>query len=242
MGDAGMVAEQAHSVSAAISGLMSGPPIGGWGLGAGYVEFAGVVLALVPPGRPRMPNGLVTGLVVDRGEPATIGQGRLTCSAGTVAMGPTWDPVPRALVVADFVHPFVPDIQRLVGRGPGLTPAGDDLIVGFLAGRALFGKPTTGWLPEGELSTTALSRTLIRLAIVGAVPEPVHALVEHADIRPLLAFGRSSGRWLAVGLCLGASDLGPAPVSDISDLSLSAADDLLGRCGFRMAQATGTDR
>jgi hypothetical protein len=41
--------------------------------------------------------------------------------------------------------------------------------------------------------TTALSRTLLRLAAQGSVPEAAHRLLEEGDLNPLLDFGATSG-------------------------------------------------
>jgi hypothetical protein len=48
--------------------------------------------------------------------------------------------------------------------------------------------------------TTTLSATLLRLAARGHLPEPAHALVENGDIGPLLDFGATSGKGIALGL------------------------------------------
>jgi uncharacterized protein DUF2877 len=63
---------------------------------------------------------------------------------------------------------------QLVGRGPGLTPAGDDLICGMLAGAVLFGRDVTALdaavceaVAHRPGLTTSLSRQLIHAARAG---------------------------------------------------------------------------
>jgi hypothetical protein len=93
----------------------------------------------------------------------------------------------------------------LAGRGPGLTPLGDDILVGYLAAAALAGTSgaaVAAWAARTGRVTTALSRTLLRLAARGALPEAAHHLLVDGDPEPLLAFGASSGKGIAFGLAL----------------------------------------
>lgn len=105
----------------------------------------------------------------------------------------------------------------LLGRGPGLTPDGDDVLAGFLVGAAAFGvdaaalRRAIAVLAPGR--TTALSAALLwhaargecidELAAVAAVlisgppQEPERA--ERA-VRRLVSVGHSSGAALARGL------------------------------------------
>jgi hypothetical protein len=76
--------------------------------------------------------------------------------------------------------------EWLIGRGPGLTPEGDDLLAATAGVIAAFGAEAGwsagelgGWLdaivPVGLRSrTTALSATLIELAAAAQVVEPLH--------------------------------------------------------------------
>jgi hypothetical protein len=74
-------------------------------------------------------------------------------------------------------------IAGLLGRGNGLTPSGDDLLCGLLAGGVLFGRDVSG-LRETVLSeligrpraTTSLSAALLRAAADGAVIAPLRGL------------------------------------------------------------------
>jgi hypothetical protein len=78
----------------------------------------------------------------------------------------------------------------LVGRGPGLTPEGDDVVAGVgavvwaLSAQAGWkAAAIAGWLeavrtPDLRRRTAALSATLLELALAGQVFEPVHGLLD----------------------------------------------------------------
>ena len=108
--------------------------------------------------------------------------------------------------------------SALLGRGPGLTPEGDDLLAGAAIGlHALAAASLAGALcpPDVERRTTALSATLLRLAAGGSAPEPMLRVIAGDDPRgalaDLLGLGRSTGRALAAGLGLAARAARPAP-------------------------------
>ncbi|MGH9103649.1 MAG: DUF2877 domain-containing protein, partial [Acidimicrobiales bacterium] len=112
---------------------LNGPWMVGVGLGHGYVDFGGYVVALTSPGAPRMPSGVETDLQVLRHQPAWIGEGRLDDGTSSVIPGPLWDPRPCPRVMLD-IEPLVQvDVEDLAGRGEGLTPSGDDLLSGYVA-------------------------------------------------------------------------------------------------------------
>jgi Protein of unknown function (DUF2877) len=103
---------------------------------------------------------------------------------------------------------------RLVGFGPGLTPAGDDVMAGTMAGLVLLGHPAAERFAAGVLAlaggrTNELSRALLRHAAAGQVSAEYAAvlrgLVGERPLAPaiggLLATGATSGRALALGLC-----------------------------------------
>jgi hypothetical protein len=112
--------------------------------------------------------------------------------------------------------------RRLIGAGPGLTPAGDDVLAGLVgcglavaralerpalgraADLALFG---AGISLEAQDRTTTISAALLRTAAAGAVAGPVAtwlralsrpAVLERASDE-VLAIGATSGRDLLVG-------------------------------------------
>jgi Protein of unknown function (DUF2877) len=103
-------------------------------------------------------------------------------------------------------------VAALLGRGPGLTPSGDDVIAGFLLGARAFGRAVPGALAAvTELAgdaTTALSAQLLRHAARGDCIAELAAVLAALTGRPappgavgsLLAVGQSSGAGLAVGL------------------------------------------
>lgn len=116
-------------------------------------------------------------------------------------------------------------VAELLGRGPGLTPAGDDLLCGFLAGDVAFGRERNDVrsavltrLRERPCATTSLSRQLLRLACDGnAIDEVISfaralcgedpAGLERA-VDGLVGVGHSSGAALAFGVL--AADPSPA--------------------------------
>ncbi len=101
----------------------------------------------------------------------------------------------------------------LLGRGPGLTPSGDDVLAGCLLGTRAFGLPAPGLVAAvrdlASRATTALSAQLLRDAAGPGqcVPE-LAATVDALCGRPapadavarLLAVGHTSGAALALGL------------------------------------------
>jgi hypothetical protein len=103
---------------------------------------------------------------------------------------------------------------RLIGLGPGLTPAGDDVMAGTIAGLVLLGHPSAERFAAAVYAlaagrTTELSRALLRHAACGRVSGEyaavLHGLVGERPLAPavagLLATGSTSGRAMALGLC-----------------------------------------
>lgn len=115
-------------------------------------------------------------------------------------------------------RPFA-DVRWLLGRGPGLTPSGDDVLVGLLAGLSATGRlcaETVLRLAEvldrhGRELTTEVSVAYLRCAARGEFARPVgevvRALDEHRDSVPavsrLLGHGHTSGADLLWGLIVG---------------------------------------
>jgi hypothetical protein len=99
----------------------------------------------------------------------------------------------------------------LGGRGPGLTPAGDDMLAGaLLVARALRGQlPAVGDLLRG-VATNDIALAFLRCAAAGRCIEPAHDLLDalaRADegavdraLAALSGFGSSSGAALACGI------------------------------------------
>ncbi len=96
-------------------------------------------------------------------------------------------------------------VAKLAGLGPGLTPAGDDYLIGAMAALWLTGRLGTMELIAATAipRTSALSAAFLRAAARGQFMEPWHALVEawQAEDKPAVAaavariavFGASSG-------------------------------------------------
>jgi len=186
------------------------------------------------------------------GEPVLVGGRRVVAGSVVVEAVRWWDPRPalpatsaasirRRLAGVTGAIPSCDDaglgralrrgkgaaiaaaVRRLLGRGPGLTPLGDDILCGALAGLALLGPAArsrragrrlaelAGAVDAGTAGcTTALSAALLRHARCGevalaAVPL-LQALAGRGDLETalpaLLAVGHTSGTGLAQGIVL----------------------------------------
>jgi Protein of unknown function (DUF2877) len=122
-------------------------------------------------------------------------------------------------------------IRTLIGCGPGLTPAGDDQIVGFLAGlwtsrgddpaRRRLLAALSAAVHLAAAGTGEISRAYLRHATLGNIAEPLARLagaigsgapageVEDAAIRAL-GVGHTSGGDGVLGLLLGIQAFGPS--------------------------------
>ena len=115
-------------------------------------------------------------------------------------------------------------LRPLIGLGPGLTPSGDDFIVGYLAGlwsaggsdpsRLRFMSSVGTWLSQAAAGTNAISRTYIKSAVNGNVSEPIATLAQRIGqaksvesvreaTRTALSVGSTSGSDGVLGLLLG---------------------------------------
>ena len=104
-------------------------------------------------------------------------------------------------------------LDRIVGRGPGLTPLGDDVLAGWFTARAAAGRPDVD-LAEAVRrradATTLLSATLLDCAIRGeALPQLADWLTDPTDSTAdaLLAVGATSGAGLLAGAGLALASL-----------------------------------
>jgi hypothetical protein len=112
---------------------------------------------------------------------------------------------------------------RLLGLGPGLTPAGDDVVIGWVvalralggpSGRALVRRVAAPLATAAATRTTTLARALLAAALAGHVAEPVRAFVarpDPAEVAAVLALGASSGADFLAGYRLTARVLGVLP-------------------------------
>ena len=113
--------------------------------------------------------------------------------------------------------------RRVVGRGPGLTPSGDDVVVGLLTALGMHGEPARERLSRALArvlpTTTDLSRHLVHEAALGLPGRALHelgaALLSGVDLdgatTRALAIGATSGADAAVGLVAGCRHSLPAP-------------------------------
>ena len=198
----GVVGSRAAAVPCAVR--VAASDLGG--LGAGPAHVRGGVLHL--DGTP-----LRVGRIVDAGTPRLELAATLRHLTEAVT-GPAVSPVPPA--VAGLVDaawgPGPLDaaaVARLVGRGDGLTPLGDDALCGWLALHRSVGEPTPA-VDEAVRAalprTTLLSATLLDCALRGEVlPEFAAFLTalgtphEPARAAALAAIGHTSGAGLLHG-------------------------------------------
>jgi hypothetical protein len=234
----------------ALRALLTGPATRGRVLGVHasvvYVETVGDVVAVETADSLGLPCAVRLGLDraglplrgVRPGDEARVGDGRVVAGPLTVAVARWWAPRrPRRGIRRDRVdllsgllaeHPApVPvdaPVTDLVGLGPGLTPAGDDVLAGMLV--ALHHHPALRDPVAAEVSrlaptrTTALSAALLRHGADGlalpAVVDVADVLAGHGDdlrtpVARLVAVGHSSGAALAHGLLRGARTVAENP-------------------------------
>jgi hypothetical protein len=162
---------------------------------------------------PADPGDVVVGNGAIRVGPVEIGAGR------TVSMGVARRPDPSPALVRQAqrsVDPVEVD-ERLLGRGPGLTPSGDDVLAGYLVGAAAYGLPADELRAlvhsQAHRRTTTLSAALLRHAALGEAIPQVAGLLDALGggrgldraLAELLAVGHTSGAALAGGV-LAAAD------------------------------------
>jgi len=191
---------------------------------------------------------------VRHGELAAVGSGRIELAGLSVEVARWWDPRPalprvtvgalwraiswlpgsvegidpapmRASLCAGSPSGLLAAAESLLGRGPGLTPEGDDYVAGIAAAtRALGGAAAHPFavrlidaievplISMARRRTTTFSADLIRYAVNGGVAAPagafLRALAGRGDVgeshRALLDVGHSSGPALAAGMVLAA--------------------------------------
>jgi hypothetical protein len=109
--------------------------------------------------------------------------------------------------------------RSLLGLGPGLTPAGDDFLVGLFAVLHLPDSPCEHWLQGGavlhdaERATNEISLAALRCAGSGRVRDSIAVLLREllrgggapleAALARVLAIGATSGCDIAAGLACG---------------------------------------
>lgn len=123
-------------------------------------------------------------------------------------------------------------VNRLEGRGIGLTPTGDDVIAGMLLVDA-WRRPDTDAETHrlrlaGGARTSDLSRAFLKWAALGQSIEPVHQLVGAANVdaggtfpsalAAVAGIGASSGRALLAGMAIGLAAASPLQAGEASVL------------------------
>ncbi|HEY0645816.1 MAG TPA: DUF2877 domain-containing protein [Nocardioides sp.] len=207
-----------------------------------YVDLDGWCLGLVSVGATRVPCALwstlpdLTGLDTEA----------VRVQAGTLVVGDT--PVRIARLADASVpapgdhgdHGFAParavtsaaglslpadgrlppgHLDHLLGRGPGLTPLGDDVLAGWFAARAATGHPDhvlAAALRRRLGVTTLLSATLLDCAVRGEVlPQLAAWLADPGPVtaEALMAVGATSGAGLMAGAGLALASI-PTDHSD----------------------------
>ncbi len=149
--------------------------------------------------------------------------------ASTTLTGPLLQPLSRGLTAIDALltgredqATVLPVIaQDVAGRGPGLTPSGDDLLIGIVL--ALWLWPGIAAAVEGSARavrdllvnaarprTTRISGAYLEAARLGQAAEPWHVLVASLHrspaetrraVRRLLRIGETSGADTLTGFC-----------------------------------------
>lgn len=145
---------------------------------------------------------------------------RLLVAAAGPASAWLLAPVRTAVASADPVDP----VRDLVGRGGGLTPAGDDALAGALLLLVATRSPSVARVAaavrQRRSATTAVSATLLEAATTGHAAPQVVALVDavaaggpvevaHA-LPDVVAIGHTSGRDLVAGLAATLDVLAPS--------------------------------
>jgi Protein of unknown function (DUF2877) len=192
-----------------------------------YLSGADEALRVIVDHRsPRGPlHWRVRGLpVISVGDPVDLTSGLLSFPGGQVRIEEPWvGAQPRqsrspALKLGEVA-------ARLGGRGPGLTPAGDDVLAGVLLAR--WGASDEGERAEAlaiarNVETNRISLAFLEAAAQGQCIEPSHdllvALVQGEEAEAararmrLTAYGATSGAALAVGI---AGELADADVDEL---------------------------
>lgn len=161
-----------------------------------------------------------------------VGTGSIQVGALAVRIGGCWEPRrittgvrrDRLADVAGSLPPCPPDwspsspAASLLGRGPGLTPAGDDVLAGMLLGarnnRRVHQQVWHDVRAAGLQRTTALSAALLQDAAEGYAIPAVRTLLRWLTgrgmatagdvLRPVMKVGHTSGLALAWGVVAGA--------------------------------------
>ena len=172
--------------------------------------------AVVGDGCLRWPSrtGPVVIHTVRRWPPATIEAAAAGWEAGLGVLRAKTADIDIGLPPALLASRHADRVLGLLGRGPGLTPSGDDVLAGLLLGARAFATPVDGLAEaidaHADSRTTTLSAQLLRHALRGecvpelreliaALPDPYRV---DASLEALLRVGHTSGAALARGVLM----------------------------------------
>ncbi len=137
-------------------------------------------------------------------------------AAARATILPTLSGITEAIARGENARVFR-GLSKIIGLGPGLTPAGDDAVLGVLAGLWIWGSTGLSVAEVAQLvdeiareRTHLLSREWLHHAGQGAFAEPWHRLVQaiaraeedriRQALRKILHTGASSGEYALRGL------------------------------------------
>jgi hypothetical protein len=217
----------AEGVDLASLGLRAGMPCG---LGDGWLRIGDRLSVRVQGARQWSPY--LHAVAQLPGDPAAVAErARLarTVAAGEgpggLAAGGEWEAEARAplhrlsaALAGGDLRAAEASGAELIGLGAGLTPSGDDLLVGVSAALTALGDPAGGelarsWATTAAGRTTPVALAFHRYAAQAAYDELVHALLGAVllgtpaalklAVRQTAAWGATSGRDLLAGMVLG---------------------------------------
>lgn len=251
-------AAASHGIAHILQGQSVPGTIAGQTSSAMWLNIGGDILVVTAAGTAHLPNGVSTpgfsNIPSDASGGCVAGEGRLRLGGTVLDIVRWWNPHPslqptthaalaegcrqarstlewnteKIQLDFDGAKSFRRSASNLLGRGQGLTPEGDDVLVGVLAALSLIGpaiadprakRMLDALAPiirvEAPFRTTALSASLLRHAAAGEVAAPVAtflgALTGRGDMAAAAAeiqsMGASSGTATAWGILLTAEAL-----------------------------------
>jgi hypothetical protein len=183
-------------------------------------EDGRVTSCVMLPGSIRLPSGIALATTCAAPSSVSVGDGAVVIAGQASRVSRWWRPARprtdslRARVAVSEVRELARETPRLVGRGGGLTPYGDDVLCGALVACRAAGTPEAEHLVDAlrgldlDRQTTATSAMLLRLAMDGwcidQVAEYLHTLARGVDTsaarKRLVDVGHTSGAGLLAGI------------------------------------------
>ena len=229
------------AASALTAGAVHGPLVRATVLGVHapglYLDVAGTVVPVVTADAVPLATAVRLTLAsadapwreLAAGDVVLVGEGLIRLPGCDIAAARTWRPTRvRRLPSLECgsggqgSHLRTHDgVEALLGRGPGLTPAGDDALAGILLVAHAHGVagPVAAAVRERLGSTTAVSAALLDAAADGYAAATVVALVDAAvagdaaavarALPAVLAIGHTSGADLVIGIAAALRHLRP---------------------------------